>query len=99
MPKKYTRLEQAWCMLGEVFGRLMVLDIAGKNAQGHITYDTLCECGTAKLDVSGVYLRNGRIKSCGCLQRDNARRVSALGGAAIKARFEGISVHPRANPA
>lgn len=69
-------------MVGQVFGRLVVV-----NAAGDARYDTLCECGRAHLGVLGKYLRAGRVLSCGCNKSDAARRVSALGGAAYAAKM------------
>lgn len=74
-------------MIGRVFGRLTVVAVAGKSEMGHVTYDTLCDCGRAHLNVTSTNLRKGRVQSCGCARKDAARRVSALGGAAYAAKM------------
>lgn len=53
---------------GETFGRLTVLAPAGRHNRS-ITWLCRCECGTEKA-VSGLYLRTGGVKSCGCLRAD-----------------------------
>lgn len=56
---------------GTVFGRLTVIRETEKRDFGHIMYECLCQCGNIKL-VRGDMLRNGKVKSCGCL-RDEVR--------------------------
>lgn len=51
-------------MTGEVYDRLTVISY-----QGSGRWVCECECGTTK-PVSGVDLRRGRIRSCGCLWRE-----------------------------
>jgi hypothetical protein len=59
-------------VLGKVFGRLIVLEEAGRNKSGHILWKCLCDCGNI-VTVRGCCLRKGDTKSCGCL---NVERVS-----------------------
>lgn len=54
-------------MEGRVFGRLVVVDLAGTDAKGHRTFECLCECGNTST-VLGASLRAGRVQSCGCLK-------------------------------
>lgn len=50
------------------FGRLLVLELdSRKNRQ--IFWKCLCDCGNIKI-ASGLTLRNGGTKSCGCLLRE-----------------------------
>jgi hypothetical protein len=58
---------------GQKFGRLSVLDRAGRAPNGGTMWKCLCECGTEKV-VSGSSLVTGHTESCGCLQKE---RVSA----------------------
>jgi hypothetical protein len=62
--------------IGNKYFRLTVLEEAGKNSNGKICW--LCECScenhTRKI-VSGVDLRCGRVKSCGCLNKEAAKIV------------------------
>ena len=55
-------------LTGEKFGRLTVIACAGKNKHNH--YQWLCECSCEKHTrkiVSACNLRQGNVKSCGCL--------------------------------
>lgn len=56
---------------GTVFGRLTVIRETDERAFGNIVYEYRCQCGNIKL-VRGGLLRNGQVKSCGCL-RDEIR--------------------------
>lgn len=56
---------------GTVFGRLTVIRETDERAFGNIVYECRCQCGNTKL-VRGCLLRNGQVKSCGCL-RDEIR--------------------------
>lgn len=59
-------------MIGKKFNKLIVIEEAGKNKYGRILYKCKCDCGNEKI-VPGVNLRNGTVKSCGCLVRDVAK--------------------------
>lgn len=52
------------------FTRLKVVKRDIDNKNGHATWICECDCGN-KLSVNGSKLRNGRIKSCGCLRRES----------------------------
>lgn len=54
---------------GKTFGRLTVLRRAGKTKRNQALWECRCECGTIKL-VTGVLMRSGWTKSCGCLHRE-----------------------------
>ena len=59
---------------GNVYGRLTVTGLHGKNKHGRYLWNVACECGT-KEKVVGYSLRNGNTKSCGCLRREaNTKR-------------------------
>ena len=68
-------------MVGKQFGRLVVLEEAGRNKFGVVLWKCLCDCGTIKI-VNSNNLRRGDTKSCGCL---NVERVSE----AIKVDLKG----------
>lgn len=55
-------------MSGKRFGRWIVLERSKKVAP-HIHWRCRCQCGTER-DVSGVHLRAGRTRSCGCYQKE-----------------------------
>lgn len=52
------------------FGRLTVVEFAGQSSDGQAKWKCLCDCGTTTFS-SGGNLRSGRMKSCGCLRREN----------------------------
>lgn len=54
---------------GTVFGRLTVLRRSGSDENGRAAWECICVCGAIILAV-GKTLRNGDIKSCGCLQKE-----------------------------
>ncbi|MDS8476441.1 AP2 domain-containing protein [Streptococcus pneumoniae] len=52
------------------FGRLTVLgDVGKRTGRGRVLWHCLCECGRVTF-VQGDHLKNGRIKSCGCLNEE-----------------------------
>lgn len=54
---------------GENFNRLTVIEYAGKNKRGETLVKCKCSCGNEK--VFRLYqVRNGQIKSCGCLAKE-----------------------------
>lgn len=65
------------------FGRLTVLKQAEQKIGRYIAWDCICECGNPKT-VRGDCLRNGTTKSCGCLQKENGKKMIALNSIPIK---------------
>lgn len=59
--------------LGMTFGRLQVLGCV-ENIKGKAAWLCLCSCGSKTVAI-GSQLRNGRTRSCGCLQRDVAKEL------------------------
>lgn len=54
---------------GQKFGLLTVLNISAvKTKFGAYQWDCKCECGTVKT-ISGLPLRGGKIRSCGCFHK------------------------------
>ncbi len=51
-------------LVGQRFGRLLVIGDAGSDAQGKALFKCLCDCGNEVI-VRGYSLRNGDCKSCG----------------------------------
>ena len=63
---------------GQKYGRLTVLNYAyTKNKIAH--WKCKCDCGNIKV-VKGPRIKNGDIKSCGCLRRELARKKSTKHG-------------------
>lgn len=60
-------------LAGQRFGRLTVKEEAGKNNSGNYLWKCQCDCGN-KTTVSGCNLHNGSTNSCGCLQKELAKR-------------------------
>lgn len=55
--------------LGQVFGRLTVVSRAPNDKTRNSQWNCVCECGTQKI-VRSKCLKLGKVKSCGCLQRE-----------------------------
>src|SRR5262245_32693798 len=53
-------------MVGRTCGRLTVIAEAGSTRQGNTIWLCVCSCGNQKA-ILGMYLRDGRTRSCGCL--------------------------------
>ena len=56
-------------MIGKTFGRLTVIKRVpnkGKNAR----WGCICSCGEY-VEVDGCHLRNGGVKSCGCILKES----------------------------
>lgn len=54
---------------GQRFGRLVVIEKAGKDKTSHTTWLCKCDCGTVKT-VTGYNLINGSTLSCGCYKNE-----------------------------
>ena len=61
-------------MIGRTFNRLTVISFCGSNSKRCYVFECQCVCGqTCK--VSGIDLRSGNTKSCGCLHSETAGKV------------------------
>jgi hypothetical protein len=58
-------------LTGQTFGRLTVLEEAGRDKKGQVRWLCVCDDGN-KLVVTSSDLRNGHTQSCGCLRRELA---------------------------
>ena len=67
-----------WPRIGtqRIFGRLLVLEFAGRDGYSQPYYLCYCECGQTRT-VPARRLLEGRQKSCGCLRADPSVRRSA----------------------
>lgn len=61
-------------MTGKVCGRLTVLERAENDKHQNSRWLCRCECGNLTITRSSD-LRSGRIKSCGCLTKETARKI------------------------
>jgi hypothetical protein len=56
-------------LVGQKFGRLMVIEQAGRTSYGRVLWKCLCDCGVYK-EIAANNLTSGTSKSCGCLNHD-----------------------------
>lgn len=63
-------------LTGKIFGRLTVLSREGHTDSGGITWLVRCSCGTEKR-VRAAKLKDGRVRSCGCLRGERRRLTDA----------------------
>lgn len=62
-------------LTGQKFGRLTVIERDGKTVRGeHARWLCQCECGKTTITL-GRNLREGKTKSCGCIQAEHASRM------------------------
>lgn len=69
-------------LTGQKFGRLTVIELAGKNNYNQAIWLCECECGE-KTEVFAGNLRRNRTKSCGCLndeyRKKDAQKLGTIG--------------------
>ena len=63
--------------IGKTYNRLTILEIDHVNEKQHVIVKIRCICGTEKL-LNASAVRSGKVKSCGCLPRDNGRISAPL---------------------
>lgn len=82
---KFPRFRSTQNMIGFRFNRLLIVRrMYNQYVRGHsgkygeyqaqAMYECLCDCGK-KIVTSGIYLRRGDTRSCGCLQKDKLSRL------------------------
>ena len=54
-------------MLGRKFGRLTVVALETNRIRNNLAWNCKCDCGKNKI-VNGAKLREGTVKSCGCIR-------------------------------
>jgi hypothetical protein len=59
-------------LIGKTFNRLIVLERHGSDKHKNALWKCKCECGKTKI-LTGIHLRIGAVKSCGCYRVDSAR--------------------------
>lgn len=72
MPKKLD-------LVGQRFGRLVVLSIHGKDKRGRTIWKCRCDCGKEMI-ASNENIRRGRTTSCGCLTKEKMAEKSKKHG-------------------
>lgn len=66
MAKVWRGAKARACSIGDKYGMLQIIETSDKRVGGHVVWLCRCECGTEK-EINGLHLRQGRVKSCGCL--------------------------------
>lgn len=66
-------------LTGMRFGRLVVVELIGKTANGKYQWKCKCDCGNYTI-VKGNSLTTGHTKSCGCLEKETKREVNTIHG-------------------
>lgn len=56
---------------GQRFGKLVVIREAGRATDGRVRWLCKCDCGNMTSTPSTKTLRNGKCRSCGCIQEEN----------------------------
>lgn len=64
-------------MIGEKFNMLTVLEELPERKHGSRVYRCKCDCGNIK-DVRKDMLKNGHVKSCGCLHTKHGKRETKI---------------------
>lgn len=66
---------------GQKFNRLTVLKRVFNESKGHARWECLCECGNTTI-LNGTIIKNGIVKSCGCLRSDTTTAIKTKHGKA-----------------
>lgn len=74
-------------LTGQRFDRLTAIKKTAKRQNGHIVWKCLCDCGATRY-VTSNNLKNGNSKSCGCLQRERAKKSSTTHGMCFTTEYE-----------
>lgn len=70
-------IDRAYAEVGKKFGRLTIEEITDKRTiERHIIVRCSCECGNEYYGSLRL-LRNGHVKSCGCLMKDPATKEAS----------------------
>lgn len=63
--------------IGNKYGRLTVVEEAGRDKDGRVLWRCLCECGNEKITL-GKSLRAGLVLSCGCLHSKGEAKITKI---------------------
>jgi hypothetical protein len=66
-------------MVGQKYGRLTVIEMAGHNKHKQRQWRCVCDCGTS-VEKSGSDIRSGNTLSCGCLHKELLSAASKTHG-------------------
>lgn len=73
-------------IIGQRFGRLMVLERSGSTKAQKARWLCKCDCGGSKVVPTGA-LRNGNTQSCGCIQKETMHRIRWREDLTMEERF------------
>ena len=59
-------------LTGRRFGRLTAVKDAGRNLDGRVIWECLCDCGKSRTTQANS-LKKGLTRSCGCLRSEKVR--------------------------
>lgn len=57
-------------LIGQRFGRLVVIEEAPRHPSGHAMWICKCDCGNTTQPIMGSDLRSGKVQSCKCLRNE-----------------------------
>lgn len=80
-------------LTGKTFGRLTVLKKLDKR-KNEWYWLCQCDCGTTK-EVRGVSLREGKVRSCGCLKKESDKKPKGNAKDLLGQTFEHLTVIAR----
>lgn len=63
--------------IGHQYGRLTVIERAGRDKYGNALWKCKCECGNETI-VAGISLRYGNTTSCGCLKSKGETKIANI---------------------
>ena len=62
---KTLKTKSSIMMVGKTFNYLTVIKVSDIRIGNKLSFECICKCGNIKI-TSGKYLRQGKVKSCGC---------------------------------
>lgn len=69
-------------LTGQKFGRLIAIEIVGRDEQNNALWHCRCDCGNEHI-VRASSLTYGSVRSCGCLQREKSANASRTHGLSV----------------
>lgn len=64
-------------VIGNKYGKLTPIEVIGKNKNGLLLYNCICDCGNIKV-VGSRYLTEGKITSCGCARKKSKGKSNSI---------------------
>ena len=61
-------------LIGQRFGRLIVLEKTNERKHGNIVWKCLCDCGKEHYAYTNLLISGG-CRSCGCLQKESVQKI------------------------